>query len=297
MLPENALIIKNAFSIANRIRAKYVAIHVDPLDDLIFTERVAKRSKIILISRRKKPDGSAEEKYSLAAMAKAHITLPRIQLTRIALIKVATTLALSQEIIESGDVVVFAVGHSDAGALDMLHVVDTGKESEIISGRGLTKIAGAVRPELLQIVLNLAIELADTGREGKPIGTIFVLGDHEKVLQLSKQMIMNPFKGYDEMERNILSGSLKETIREFSAMDGAFVISEDGIVLTAGRYLGAAMEESPMLRGLGSRHLAAAGITSLTKAIAFVISESSGDVRIFKDGKIVMHIEKSPSRK
>ena len=151
--------------------------------------------------------------------------------------------------------------------------------------------------ELFQLVLNMSIELADKGREGKPIGTIFVVGDHESVLQLSKQMIMNPFKGYDEEERNILSGSLKETIREFAAMDGAFVIADDGTVLAAGRYLGAAIDENTLPRGLGSRHIAAAGITALTKALSFVISESSGDVRIFKDGQIIMHIEKAPAKK
>lgn len=297
MHDDNALIIKTAFSVANRLHAKFVAIHTDPLDDLVFTPRVAKRSHLILIGRKKRTEDVGDRKDSLAALAKDSIVLPRIQLTRIALIKIATTLALSQEIAQPGDLIVFAVGQSDVGRLDMLHVVDTGKESEIISGKGLARIAGIVRPELFQAVLNLAVELADKGREGKPVGTIFVLGDHEKVLQLSKQMIMNPFKGYDETERNILVGSLKETIREFSAMDGAFIVSDEGVVLTAGRYLGAAIEESSALRGLGSRHMAAAGITALTKALAFVISESSGDVRIFKEGKIIMHIEKSPTRK
>ena len=90
---------------------------------------------------------------------------------------------------------------------------------------------------------------------------------------------------------------MKETIREFSAMDGAFVIADDGTILAAGRYLGAAIDESTLPRGLGSRHIAAAGITTLTRAVAFVISESSGDVRIFKDGRIIMHIEKAPSKK
>jgi DNA integrity scanning protein DisA with diadenylate cyclase activity len=41
--------------------------------------------------------------------------------------------------------------------------------------------------------------------------------------------------------------------------------------------------------------VAAAGITSVTEAVAIVISESTGDVRIFKDGAIFMEIEK-PSR-
>ena len=142
----------------------------------------------------------------------------------------------------------------------------------------------------------MSVELSEKGREGKPVGTIFVVGDHEKVLPLTKQMIINPFKGYEEEERNILSPSLKETIREFAAMDGAFIISGEGIVLTAGAYLGAACEEANLPRGLGSRHLAAAGITNLTNAVAFVISESSGDVRIFKGGKILTQIEKTVNK-
>jgi DNA integrity scanning protein DisA with diadenylate cyclase activity len=297
MNKENALILKTAFTIANKTKAEALLVHADALDDLIFEERVAKKFDLVLLSKKKRLEAGEDETHSLAAAAKATISLPRIHLTRISLIKIATTLALSQEIVKPGARLVFAVGQMDSGPLDLIQSVDTSKESEIIAGRGVTKLPEVVQPELFQAVLNLSIELADKGREGKPVGTIFVVGDHEKVMQLSKQMIMNPFKGYEEEERNILFSSLKETIREFSAMDGAFVIADDGTVLASGRYLGAAIDESALPRGLGSRHIAAAGITSLTKAIAFVISESSGDVRIFKDGKIIMHIEKAESKR
>lgn len=296
MLTENILLIKSAFKIASKIKADAVAIHADPLDDLRFEERIPKSIDLILLSRKRKLEPSEEEKDSLISSAKAGIYLPKIHLTRVALIKVATTLALSQELVEPGAKIVFCVGQSDAGLLDLIHIVDTSKESEIVTGREISKLAEAVKPELFQTVLNMVMELSDKGREGKPVGTIFVVGDHEKVLQLSKQMIMNPFKGYEEEERNIMQPSLKETIREFAAMDGAFIIGDDGTVITAGRYLGAAIDESELPRGLGSRHIAAAGITALTKAVAFVISESTGDVRIFRDGKILMHIEKGPTK-
>ena len=113
-----------------------------------------------------------------------------------------------------------------------------------------------------------------------------------KVMQLSKQMIINPFKGYEPDERNLLNPALKETIREFTSLDGAFVIAGNGEVIAAGRYLGAAMDDSEIPRGLGSRHIAAAGITALTNALAIVISESTGDVRIFRNGSVIMNIEK-----
>lgn len=293
----NAFILKEAFKIAQKVRASAVIVHIDPLDDLIFEERVTKKFDLILLSRKKKTEPGEENKKSLASFAKTQVTVPRSPLTRIALIKIGTTLALSQEIVEPGSTIVFVVGSHESGILDLIQVVDTSKESEIITGRGIVKLSEVVQPDLFQAILNISVELADKGREGKPVGTIFVVGDHEKVMQLSKQMIMNPFKGYDEDERNILTGSLKDTIREFSAMDGAFVIADDGTMLAAGRYLGAGMDESTLPRGLGSRHIAAAGITGLTRAVAFVISESSGDIRIFKDGHIIMHIEKAPSKK
>lgn len=294
---ENTLILKSAINIAKKTKADAVMVHADPLDDLSFTEKIPKKIDLFLLSRKKRIEAQDAAAGTLAAAARGVVQLPRINLTRIALIKVATTLALSRELIKPGSNIVFAVGGADSGVLDMIQRVDISKESEIITGIGITKIAGSIRPEVFQTILNLVIELADKGREGKAVGTTFVVGDHEKVLQLSKQMIMNPFKGYDEEERNILSSSLKETIREFSAMDGAFVISNDGVVLTAGRYLGVAYDGADLPRGLGTRHNAAAGITTLTQALAFVISESSGDVRIFKDGKVIMHIEKAETRK
>ena len=150
--------------------------------------------------------------------------------------------------------------------------------------------------EVFEAVLNLAVELANQGREGKPVGATFVIGDYEKVMQFSRQTIFNPFRGYPEDERNILNPQLCETVKEFSVLDGAFVISEDGVVMCAGRHLSAALDSTVDLpRGLGSRHVAAAGITSVTEAVAIVISESTGDVRIFKDGAIFMEIEK-PAR-
>jgi DNA integrity scanning protein DisA with diadenylate cyclase activity len=121
---------------------------------------------------------------------------------------------------------------------------------------------------------------------------MFVLGDDEKVMQLSRQMIINPFLGYSEEQRNILNPELEETIKEFSAIDGAFIINGNGAIITAGRHLNAALDSRDFPSGLGSRHIAAAGITNATKAVAIVISESSGNVTVFKNGKMFVTIEK-----
>jgi DNA integrity scanning protein DisA with diadenylate cyclase activity len=111
-------------------------------------------------------------------------------------------------------------------------------------------------------------------------------------MQLSRQMIINPFLGYSEEQRYILNPELEETIKGFSAIDGAFIINGKGAIITAGRHLNAALDSRDFPSGLGSRHIAAAGITNVTKAVAIVISESSGNVTVFKNGKMFVTIEK-----
>lgn len=296
MKARNKYLLKSSYQIAEKVGAKAVFIYIDALDDLKYNEKIPKGIKTFFISKKKKWEFDKDETGTFAPDPESVIIVPRINYTRINLTKIAVMLAMAQEHISPGAIIVCLVGQTDTGFLDSIQIIDTSKETEIITSRSVMRLCETIKPEIFQTVLNLSVELAEKGREGKPVGTIFVVGDEKRVMQLSKQMIINPFKGYEEDERNILNPALKETIREFSAMDGAFIISEEGVVLTAGRYLSAAMEDSNLPRGLGSRHIAASGITALTNAIAFVISESSGDVRIFRKGKIIMEFEKVPTK-
>lgn len=293
----NRHFLKTAFTIARKQSANAVILHADPLDNLQFEEKWPWKFDLFLVSKKKKWDLTSGGRKSLGHHVKDIISIPRITLPRISLLKLAVLLALSDGKIKQGHKIVCVIGTSELGILDTIQFIDTSLETEILTGKISTGLSEGVSPEVFQTILSLCIELADKGREGKPVGTIFVVGDEERVMQLSKQMVINPFKGYTEEERNVLTSAMKETLREFSAMDGAFVISGDGIVLTGGRFLSAAADETKLQRGLGSRHLAAAGITALTKSIAFVISESSGDVRIFKEGGLLMEFEKTTTRR
>jgi diadenylate cyclase len=283
----NKAMLKSAVSTAKSIRAKMLFLFIDAMDETVLPEGLPKGCELVLVSQRTGADFS-----ELQDQVRKIISVPMINLGRVGLIKLTMALALSQELVVQGDRIVFLSGTTDLLLLDTLLFVEIGKEAEIITSKNVSGISESVKPEVFEHLISLSLEFANKGREGKPIGTIFVVGDQDRVMQLSKQMIINPFKGYDESERNILNPQLKETIREFAALDGAFIIGDDGIVITAGRYLGAAYDEADVPRGLGSRHIAAAGITALTNAIAIVISESTGDVRIFKNGKILMEIEK-----
>lgn len=286
----NRVFIRSALDTAIKTKSKAVFIYIDAAEDKYIPEHLPSDIKIILVTKR--PNYS----FSGPQNIKDVITIPKLKLGRMGLIKIATVLALSTKVVNSDDKIVFVVGKSEFNMLDTIICFQINEESELLTGHSIAEIPSTIAAAVFEHTLNLAIELGNKGKEGKAIGTIFVLGDEEKVMQLSRQMIINPFKGYEPDERNILNPTLKETLRELSSVDGAFVIAGNGEIITAGRYLGAAVEDSDIPRGLGSRHLAAAGITALTNAIAIVISESTGDVRIFRNGKIIMEIEKPTHR-
>jgi DNA integrity scanning protein DisA with diadenylate cyclase activity len=123
------------------------------------------------------------------------------------------------------------------------------------------------REEVLHASLEIAVEIAREGREGRRIGTLFTVGAADAVLASSRAL----------------------TVKELAQLDGAFVMSEDGTVVAACRYLDATVEDVSVPLGLGSRHLAAASMSRKFDLIAIVVSESAV-VRVFYGGALVAEI-------
>ena len=144
-------------------------------------------------------------------------------------------------------------------------------------------------PAVLEPLVGIAVEIAREGREGKRVGTLFTLGDEAAVLARSRPLILDPLLGHPESSRHITNLNLRGTIKELAQLDGAFVVSYDGIVLSACRYLDAVAAQVDVPLGLGSRHIAAANMSAVTKAVGIVVSESSV-VRLFCHGHLVAEI-------
>jgi diadenylate cyclase len=142
---------------------------------------------------------------------------------------------------------------------------------------------------VLEQTVALAVEIAREGREGRKIGTLFVIGDAEKVLKHSKPMILDPLYGHPDESKRIDDPDVRETLKELAQLDGAFVVSDEGVVISAARYIDATSEEVNVPLGLGSRHLAGASVSRHTNAVAVAVSESSM-VRMFDDGELVSEI-------
>jgi len=286
---QNRIMLETACAIAKKTRSKGVLLYADMIEDYETLAKIGQEKQVDLILAIR-DESSFQDATSVF---KKVLRIPDVPLGRINQIKMAIIQALSKGLVQKGDKWVCLSGIPQTKVLDNLLILEFGKEFEIISSSDLPVISEIVRPEVFETVLSLALGISIERKEGrKSVGTIFVLGKHEEVLKFSHPMVINPFQGYPEGERNILDYRLKETVKEFSSIDGAFIFREDGVILAAGRHLDASGENIEIPLGLGSRHRAAAGITSLTDALAIVISEETGGVRIFHHGKIFMEIEK-----
>ena len=144
-------------------------------------------------------------------------------------------------------------------------------------------------PDVLEPLIELAVEIAREGREGRRIGTLFILGDEEAVLARSRPLILDPLAGHPDEARHVSNENLRGTIKELAQLDGAFVVSQAGVFVSACRYLDAAAPQVDVPLGLGSRHIAAANMSGATEAVGIVVSESS-IVRLFCHGKMVGEI-------
>ncbi len=175
--------------------------------------------------------------------------------------------------------------------IDSLSVIHLGEHLERMTAQDLRVLGPAAPLDVLRAVVDLAAEIGREGREGQPIGTILVVGDTRRVLKMSSFLNFNPFRGYTKAERDIRKRDVREQIKEIAKLDGAILIGRDGIAEAACLYLDVPSDGVDLAKGFGSRHMAAAGISLHTKAVAFAISQSSGTVRVFQDGQVKLHIE------
>src|SRR4051812_22944236 len=179
----------------------------------------------------------------------------------------------------------------DDGVLDMivhLTAADVAKEHASLE---VAHLHTRLPAPLLEVLVDLALKIGREGYEGRPIGTLIVVGDSTKVLEQSAPLTLNPFQGYSEQERNLFDQEVRAAVRTFAMLDGAFVVREDGVVLAAGRHIRVEAAPQDLPLGYGARHVAAAAVTIQTDALAIAVSQSSGKVRIFDRGHLTLELD------
>jgi diadenylate cyclase len=199
--------------------------------------------------------------------------------------------AVADDLLTPGSSVVALYSGFDADTIDSLSVINLDEHLNRLTGRDLRQLETRVPLDTLKTVVDLAVEIGRDGREGKPVGTLFVVGDSRKVMASSRPAGFDPVRGYSRKERNLDDPRVREGIKEIAQMDGALIVSADGVVEAACRYLDCSAADVTLSKGLGARHWAAAAISRATNALAVSVSQTNGTVRIFQNGEVVLRIE------
>jgi len=166
-------------------------------------------------------------------------------------------------------------------------IYDITRDKDFIS---VTEFDDLVPRDVMRAVLQLAMEIAVEGREGRSIGTAFIIGDVDEINLHSQAAIINPFQGHRREVRDITVENNWESFKEFAQLDGVFVVDREGIIQSAGRYITARSDGLNMPHGMGGRHRATAALTNLISAIGVTVSESGGMVRVFRSGECKLTI-------
>src|SRR6266700_776016 len=253
------------------------------LPDDVFRGKPAARKKLV------QAVVSQAQRQVVEAAGITVIPLPEFDLGRPEKLNIALVSGIARGIYKEGDVVVGLLSRKPASMPDSILVVTVGQEEDE-GAFGFLQAEG-VSAGVMDALIDLAVTIGVEGGEGRPVGALFVVGDSNTVMEKSRQLTLNPFQGYSEDEKNIMNPDVRHALHAFAVLDGAFIVREDGVVIAAGRYLNFDDEkEIDVPLGLGARHMAAAGISRDTEAIAIVVSQTSGSVRVFRRGKAALEL-------
>lgn len=280
---ETQELVKSAFSLARSLGIKRLVVQADEISDMRLVEALRDDERIIWVTREPKRLAASDLVRDIV------LAMPDAALNRLSQLNLALFLAVLNRHLELDERVLGLSGVTGSQRLDTLVIAKPARDYPWLQHHKSEMTVTRHLARLLEIALHFARE----GREGSPIGAIFVLGDQSVLAPHLRQLILNPLRGHAQAARSIHNPDFLETLRELAAMDGAFVVNRRGIVDSAGTYLSAPLGHGKLSPGLGARHAAALAITSVTNVTAVAISASSGTVSVYDRGETVLELERA----
>ena len=283
----NRLLLKEAEKIAKESKCSAILLFGDTFAGGIYGARGFPNFRTILVTR------AASDRNVEGSQIETAIEVRSFSSQRLSQARSAILIGLTRGIFKHNDRLLCVGGIPSSNQLDTLMVVDIEREFQSVIDRENDLLPPSVKIEVLERMIAIATELSVEGREGKPVGTMFVIGDTDRVNNMVKPLVLNPFYGYRMEDRNVLNPFMDETIKEYSVIDGGFVIRGDGVIESAGSLIHAPAEFYDNLpSGFGTRHSAAAAITKAADCISLCVSASSGQVTLFRKGVMFPLLEK-----
>ncbi len=283
---ETRLFVENAFQLARSLEIQSLLVQADRRRDIALVEKCRKAERVIWVTR------ASEKNDKKAVEGDLRVSVPATPMARLSQVNLGLFVAVVKGYIDLDESVLCLSGVAGSKRLDTLTITHARHDFQWFRRHDLKRVQNLFAADLLMRVLDISLRLASEGREGKSIGTIFVIGDLEELSPYLRQMILNPCAGHPRRSRNLHNPDFLETIRELAALDGAFIVSGRGVVEAAGTYLNAPSGKIQVRSGLGARHTAAAAITAHSAAASVVLSQSSGTITVYHGGEAILDFEK-----
>jgi len=280
-------LLRNVKRFADEVGAGTLLMFADVLNHPELLETFVDQ-RVVLASR------GVDLPESIVRRARGVVRLSRSDIAEDSAVQMALLSAGARDLLGTQNRAIAICGALRSDTYDTIRI----EQPRVMSSRIFSKASrDSVQPEVFERAAQLLLELAEEGREGSPVGTTMIIGDEEAVRAMCQQLTINPFRGYEERERNLLDPALEETVKEFASLDGAFVVNRHGVIQSAGTYLSPPAEvRVELVSGLGTRHRVAAALTKATKAVALVLSQSSGKITVYSGGKTVLTIAPTRAR-
>jgi len=279
----NVLVLRSALKISKVAKCSTILLQGDTFQDFPDLSKYLQGSKVVVVTDR--PNLPVPQGWQI-------INVRAFSKSRFSQIRSAIMVGITRGIFSSKDKICCIGGVKGSDLVDTIVVLDIEKEfSDIFIGQK-NLLPDGVKPEVIERVIDIATELSVEGREGKPVGCIFVIGNTEELKPHIKQLILNPFYGYKPEDRNILNPFMDETVKEYSLIDGAFIIDGNGILESAGALIHTPDFKLQLPGGLGARHAAAYSISLMANCISLVVSSSTGQITLFRRGQMLPITEK-----
>lgn len=287
----NRIMVREAAKIAKQSECSAILLFGDTFVEDFQLENPFSANKAILVSRSGVSSDISEDSKDFDE----HLQVNVASNSRLGQLRSAILVGLTRGIFRFHDRLCCLSGIPGSNHFDTLVVIDIEREFQPILVHQSGLVPHNVRPEVIERVIAIATELGVEGREGQSVGALFIVGDASVLKPFTKPLILNPFFGYKEEDRNILSPFMDETVKELSSIDGAFIISGDGVLESAGSLIYAPAHSHTLPGGFGARHAAAVAISMAVDCLAIVVSSTSGQVSIVRHGEMIPLIEKGNS--
>lgn len=283
---ESQALVQAAFELARSLGITTIVVEVDELRGVPDVDRIRTNERIIWLTR------PADAVPIPNHPADAVIRLPESTLTRLSQLKIGMLEAMLSGVLKPDERTVCLSGAPGAARLDTLLLADPRHDLPWPARHRLERMRRFGGHRHVTRLLDIALRLAAEGREGRSVGTIFVMGDSDALAPHLRQLVLNPLEGHPRRKRTIHRPEFFETIRELAALDGAFVVDDLGVVVSAGTYIDASVRRTRLRHGYGARHAAAQAVTAVSSAISIVVSASSSSVTLFHEGAAILELER-----